>query len=223
MTVISRAISALAALAMLGACATSQAPSQPSAASASVPSPAASTASAAASSPETTAASSAVVSQSPSASGPTVVESGVYPYRITVATGPVTFVPTRVAWDGEQKIRRDSRAVDLVRLSGGPAMWLVMTDTSLDAEAYAADIAEKQRTWNGCAESTGRQPFQAGGRAGVAFIQSCGAGAEVFARAVVVGDGQALFAFSDGRSGAAAVAALISFLQAIEFTESAQS
>jgi hypothetical protein len=162
-------------------------------------------------------------SASAAAAGPGVIESAVYPYRITVPGGPVQFVPTRVEWDGQQKIRRDSRSVDLARLPGGPAAFLVMTDTPLDVDAYAADMAEKQRTWNGCAEPTASQTFEAGGRPGLAFIQSCGGGAEVFSRAVIVGDGQALFAFSDGRDGPAALDALISFLEGIEFTEPAAS
>jgi hypothetical protein len=171
-------------------------------------------------------AAAATESSSPSApaspSGPTVLESGVYPYRITVPEGTASIVPTRVEWDGVQKIRRDSRSVDLARTPDGSAVFIVMTDTTLDADGYAAEMAEKQRTWNGCGEPTGLTPFEAGGHSGVAFIQSCGGGAEVFSRAVVVGDGKALFAFGDGRD-AGALDQLIAFLGGLEFTESARS
>ncbi|HEX5826475.1 MAG TPA: hypothetical protein VFY23_03070 [Candidatus Limnocylindrales bacterium] len=143
----------------------------------------------------------------------------MYPYRITLDGGPVVFDPTRVQWDGEQRLRRDSPSVDFVRAPDGTAAWIVMTDTTLDADAYAADLAEKMRTWNGCAAPTGFTPFEAGGRPGVAFIQACGpGGAEVFTRGVVVGDGQALFAFSDGRAGASAIDGLIALLQGVDFT-----
>src|SRR4029079_1197893 len=154
--------------------------------------------------------------QSPSAAGPVVLASTHYPYRITVPTGPTTFAPARVPWDGAQALSTASLTLDHARAPGVGLVFLAMTDTALDVDAFAAHMEARMRSWHGCTPAAGRQSFDVGKLRGVGFTQRCAG--EGFVRAVLVGKGHALFAFtSAGLDATAALEGLTDFLGGAEW------
>ena len=155
----------------------------------------------------------------PTVAGPVVLASTIYPYRITVPSGSTSFVPSRVPWDGAQKLSLDSRETDRARALG-LAVWMAMTDTTDDVDAVADLYEGKFRSWHGCRPATGRQQFDAGELKGVAWIHSCANGAQAFARAVVVGDGHALVAYAQGSTDMSeALSRLVELFGGLEWTD----
>jgi hypothetical protein len=148
-----------------------------------------------------------------SPSGPVVLSSSVYPYTLTVSSGPTSFVASRVPWDGSQKLSSDSRETDRAR-AAGLAMWIAMTDTTVGFDAFAKDLEAKFRSWHGCKPATGRREFAAGELQGVAFLHSCASGAQTFVRAILVGDGHGIVVYSQGGT----VDDLIGVLMGLELT-----
>jgi hypothetical protein len=149
-------------------------------------------------------------------SGPTVLASILYPYRISVPSGPTSFVPAPAPWDGQQVLGTDTRLADRARVPGVGAVWLAMTDTADPLDAVARDIEAKFRRWHGCKPATGRRSFAHGELEGVAWVHSCG---ETYVRAVVVGDGHVLVAYAPaGTDANAAVEHLVALFDGLEWT-----
>ena len=156
--------------------------------------------------------------QAPTPAAPVVLASTIYPDRITVPAGPTSFVPARVPWDGVQSLGSASTTMDHARAPGVSLVFLAMTDTALDADGFAAHMEGRMRAWHGCTRADGRQTFVAGALRGVVFSQRCAG--EAFVRAVLVGDGRALFAFTyAGTDAAAASAGLMDFLGGTEWID----
>ena len=169
--------------------------------------------------PAPTAASTPAPSPVPSAAGPVVIESTLYPYRLTVPAGPTSFVAAHVPWDGIQKLSSDSRETDHVRAPGVGLVWIVMTDTTETIEKIGPDIEAKFRSWHGCGPASSRREFSVGELSGVAFAHTCGAGADPWVRAVVVGQGRALVAMtSGGTDSSAALDRLVELFGGLEWT-----
>ena len=140
-----------------------------------------------------TPASTPVSTPVPSDAGPVVLISTLYPYRLTVPSGPTNFVPAPVSWDGVRRLGTDTLMADVARVPGAGTVWLAMIDTDRSVDDVATDIEAKFRRWHGCKLATDQREFGVGALNGVAFVHTCG---EWFARAVVVGNGHMLVAFS---------------------------
>jgi len=122
-----------------------------------------------------------------------------------------------VQWDGAQSLGTASLTLDHARAPGAGLVFLAMTDTDLDVDGFAAHMEDRMRAWHGCTKAAGRQSFDAGELRGVGFIQQCAG--EGFVRAVLVGKGHALFAFTNaGMDPNAALGGLIDFLAGAEWT-----
>ncbi len=150
----------------------------------------------------------------PTKVGPVVLASKLYPYELTVPAGPVSFIGAPAPWDGAQVL---SRLAD-DRPGSGPGsglLYIAMTDTTKDIDAYEEEMEAKFRAGHGCEPGSGRRPFTVGDLQGVAFSQSCANGSHFWHRALLVGDGHALVAMSDGGT----LESLVDVLGGIAFVE----
>jgi hypothetical protein len=151
----------------------------------------------------------------PTEAGPVVLASKLYPYELTVPAGPVSFIGALATWDGAQTLSSDSRMTDRARVPGSGLLFMAMTDTTKDTDAYEEEMEAKFRAGHGCEPGSGRRPFTVGDLQGVAFSQSCGNEGHFWHRALLVGNGHALVAMSDGGT----LESLVDVLAGIAFVE----
>ena len=155
----------------------------------------------------------------PSNAGPVVLTSTMYPYRLTVPSGPTSFVSAKAPWDGVQKFSSDTIMADRARVPGVGAVWLGMTDTTDPITTVAPDIEAKFSSWHGCKPPTARRVFTVGELDGVAFVHGCGPGNDTWMRAVIVGKGHMLVAFANvGNDPQGALDRLIEMFGGLEWT-----
>lgn len=162
----------------------------------------------------------AMSSPTPAPKGPVILESVVYPYRITVLASQAVLVPALVAWNGDEVLQRVARTVDRVRVDGTGTAWFVVSpDPQEDVDAFVAEMVAKYGSWHGCTEPTQTREFTAAGMAGISYVQSCAGASERFARAIVVGDGHGILAFGEADVDPSGVQdRLISYLDGLEWT-----
>lgn len=122
---------------------------------------------------------------------PTIFESVVYPYKLTMPAGALTrrWTAATIPWDGETPIRRESRSVDL---TGTPLGSLVIFGfPATDPGVLGQRVEVNTSRFNGCKLTREPMPLEVSGNAGVSFAQLCASGTTALT-VVTVKDGYGL-------------------------------
>ena len=133
------------------------------------------------------------------------LESTLYPYALSLPAEAVLapFQPATIAWDGEARVIRGTRFLDVLPLPDG-FVFVLGLEWPEDVESLAQMFADHGVQQNTCSQANKQQEVTVGGASAVVFtVDSCGSANEnlTMVRLAALHDGFGLIAFTETRSG----------------------